>query len=172
MTILSRTARAMLYAACLAGAASAAIAQGTAIQFGDGGTTSGQPVEVTADQLDFNQDAGTAVFTGNVLVVQGGLRLAADVVDVAYGPDAEGETEVQRLEATGGVTLVNGPDAAEAQRAIYTIGDGVLVMTGDVLLTRPDTALTGDTLRLNIDTGAGVMEGRVGITFAPEGDGG
>jgi lipopolysaccharide export system protein LptA len=139
------------------------------IQFGEGGRTSGQPVEVTADSLQMNRDAGTALFRGNVLIVQGPLRLSGAEVDVLYGPGAEGETQIQRVEARGGVTLVNGPDAAEGEQAVYTVGSGEVVMTGDVLLTRPDAAMTGERLRVNVDDGTGVMEGGVTVLFTPEG---
>ena len=170
MTRLSRLLAPLAVALALAGPAAG---QGTQIQFGDGQGTSDQPVEVTADQLEFDQQAGTAVFTGEVLVVQGALRLSAETVDVTYGENDAGETEVRRLVAEGDVVLVNGQDAAEGQRAVYTLDDGTVVMTGDVLLTRPDSALSGQTLRVNVDDGSGVMEGRVSVVFSPEdGNGG
>jgi lipopolysaccharide export system protein LptA len=147
-----------------------AAAQGTQIEFGEGEDTSDQPVEVTAEQLEIDQEAGTALFTGDVLIVQGAMRLSADRVHVSYGESEQGENEVQRVEADGNVVFVNGTDAAEAERAVYTLEDGMMVMTGDVLLTRPDSAISGETLRVNVDDGTGVMQGRVSVTFTPEPD--
>ncbi len=171
MTHLSRALASLLLPLALTGAA---MAQGTQIQFGEGEGTSDQPVEVTAEQLEFDQQAGTALFTGDVLMVQGTMRLSADTVDVDYGDGADGETRVRRVEATGNVLLVNGEDAAEGERAVYTLEDGMIVMTGDVLLTRPDSAITGETLRVNVDDGTGAMQGRVSVVFTPErgGEGG
>jgi lipopolysaccharide export system protein LptA len=143
-------------------------AQGTRVEFGEGQETSDQPVEVTADQLELDQEAGTARFTGAVTILQGDLRLGADVVDVEYGEAGDGANEVRRVEARGNVVFVNGEDAAEAERALYTPEDGMMVLTGDVLLTRPDSALSGETLRVNVDDGTGVMEGRVSVVFTPE----
>ena len=40
------------------------------------------PVEVSADSLSVNQADGSAVFSGNVLIGQGEMRLAADRVTV------------------------------------------------------------------------------------------
>jgi len=153
------------------GAAQSGASSSAAVQFGEGGPTSDQPVEVTADSLEMNRDSGTALFRGNVVIVQGPLRLSGAEVDVLYGPGAEGETQVQRVEARGGVTLVNGTDAAEGEAAVYTVASGEVVMTGDVLLTRPDAAMTGERLRVNVDDGTGVMEGRVTVLFTPEGGG-
>ena len=68
---------------------------------------------------------------------------------------------IQRMEATGGVTLVNGPDAAEAERADYSIDTGVIVMSGDVLLTQGANALTSDRMTVNLTQGTAQMNGRV-----------
>jgi lipopolysaccharide export system protein LptA len=125
------------------------------------------PVEVQADTLSVNNADGTAVFEGNVLVGQGDMRLAAAKVTVEYGADAK---TIARLNATGGVTIANLADAAEAREALYTIDSGVIVMTGDVLLTQGQSALAGQKLTINLKDGTGVMEGRVSTVFVPGGN--
>lgn len=145
-----------------------AAAQGADLTFGGGETTSDQPVEITADALDIDRDAGSAIFTGSVRVTQGALRLTGATVNVTYGPGPDGETQVEEVEAEGGVVLVNGEDAAEGERALYTVATGRIVMTGDVILTRPDSAMTGERLTVNVDDGTGRMEGRVTVVFTPE----
>jgi lipopolysaccharide export system protein LptA len=52
-------------------------------------------------------------------------------------------------------------DAAEGDEAIYTLADRVVVMTGDVLLTQEQSAISGEVLTVQLDDGTGVMEGRV-----------
>ncbi len=122
------------------------------------------PVEVTADQLQVNQTDGTAVFTGNVIVIQGEMRLTAPLVKVDYAQDRKA---IARLDASGGVTLVNGGEAAESQNAVYTIDTGEVVMTGDVLVTQGGSALSGNQLTVDLNTGTGVMQGRVQTVFVP-----
>jgi lipopolysaccharide export system protein LptA len=122
------------------------------------------PVEVTADLLRMNQTEGTAIFTGNVVVVQGVMRLTAPEVQVHYGPDGK---KIERMFATGGVTMVNAGEAAESQEAVYTIDSGKVVMTGDVLVTQGTSALSGQLLTVDLVTGTGVMEGRVQTVFIP-----
>ncbi|MDZ4135863.1 MAG: LptA/OstA family protein [Paracoccaceae bacterium] len=151
-------------AASLVAVAPGAFAQGASIAFGGIQQDTTLPVEVTADQLSVNQGDGTAVFTGNVLVVQGDLRMAAGTVQVEYN---EARTGILRLHATEGVTLTNPTDAAESKEAVYTIEEGVVVMTGDVLLTQGQNALSGQKLVINLQTGTGVMEGRVQTVFQP-----
>lgn len=140
------------------------MAQGAQVAFGNTQQNSNLPVEVTADNLNVNQGDGTAIFTGNVLIGQGEMRLSAPRVLVVYNED---QSRIKRLEATGGVTLVSGEDAAEAQQADYNMDDGVIEMQGDVLLVQGPQALTGD--RMYVDTRAGTarVSGRVKTILQP-----
>ncbi len=133
-------------------------AQGTNVAFGTIRQDTGLPVEVTADNLSVDQATGTAVFTGNVLIGQGEMRLSATRVLVVYRADAEG---IARLEATGGVTLVSGPDAAESERADYNIDSGTIVMSGNVLLAQGRNALSSDKMSVKLSDGTAQMSGRV-----------
>lgn len=146
----------------------AALAQGAPVAFGGLKHDKTLPVEVTSDQLNVDQSDGTAIFTGNVVIGQGEMRITARRVDVFY-ETVNGETtgRIQRMLATGDVVMVNGAEAAEGERAEYTIDTGNVVMTGDVLLTQGQNALSGDRLVIDLDTGTGVMEGRVKTIFQP-----
>ena len=96
---------------------SLALSAGTAFAQATTGFGSAQdvklPVEVTADQLSVDQKTGKATFSGKVLVGQGAMRLSADSVTVTYA--AGGQQRISALLAEGNVTMVSGPDAAEAR---------------------------------------------------------
>lgn len=145
-------------------------AQGTEVGFGAMQADTDAPVEVTAENLSVDQDDGTALFTGNVVVGQGEMRLSAPRVLVIYN---EGRTGIARLEAQGGVTLVSGEEAAEAQTADYDVEAAVVVMSGNVLLTQGLNALTSDRMVVNLEEGTARMSGRVKtvIQQQPDGDG-
>lgn len=143
----------------------AGLAQQTGVAFGGLRQDTSQPVEVKADALSVDQADGTAVFTGNVVVAQGEMRLSAGEVRVHYGTGEDGGNRIDRLEATGGVTLVSGADAAEAQEAVYTIDSGVIVMTGDVLLTQGPNTMRAQKLTVDLTAGRGVLEGGVRTIF-------
>lgn len=160
--------RSLLFCALLALCPTLAAAQGAEVGFGGADYDPAEPVEVTADQLDVSQSDGRAVFTGNVVIGQGALRMTGARVDVTYGQGAGGANEIKRLHATGGVTLFNGAEAAEAEEAVYTLQTGTVVMTGDVVLTQGENAMAGEKLTVNLDTGSGVMEGRVRVVFQSE----
>jgi lipopolysaccharide export system protein LptA len=119
-------------------------------------------VEITADNLSVNQAMGTAVFQGNVVVGQGDLRMSASRIEVVYG-DSTGD--ISSLMASGGVTFVTATEAAEAASADYDLTAGTLTMRGDVLLTQGASAISADTMRVNLSTGAAQMDGRVRTIF-------
>lgn len=146
--------------------ASAASAQ-QKIAFGDLNQDTSLPVQVQADQLAVNNADGSAVFSGNVVVTQGKMKLAAGEVRVAYGT---AQTDIRELVASGGVVVTNLGDAAEAREAVYTIESGVIVLSGDVLLTQGGSAMAGQKLTINLKDGTGVMDGRVTTTFVPGGN--
>lgn len=153
---------ALILALAMLGPTTQVRAQTTDLAFGAIQQDTSLPVEVTADSLSVSQQDGTAIFTGNVIIIQGEMRLAAPRVLVVYAEASEGQqARIARLEATGGVTLVSGPDAAEAESADYNVDDGFVVMRGNVLLTQGASALTSDLMRVNLEDGTAQMDGRV-----------
>ncbi|SDG71283.1 LptA/OstA family protein [Alloyangia pacifica] len=152
--------------------ASLAAAQGTQVAFGGMTQDTSAPVEVTADQLEVNQGDGTALYTGNVVIGQGDMRLAAPRVLVVYAEGQNGgQGRIQRMEARGGVTLVSGEEAAEAEQADYDIDAGTVVMTGNVLLTQGANALTSERMVVNLTDGTAQMAGRVQTVINQGGSG-
>lgn len=123
------------------------------------------PVEVSADSLSVQQDNGHAVFTGNVVIGQGEMRLSADEVTVQYAD--EGQSRISSLHAKGNVTLVSGEDAAEAQEADYDVESGEVVLTGDVMMTQGKNVLTGDRMQVDLASGTARVDGRVRSVLQP-----
>jgi len=138
----------------------AVTAQGTQITFGGLKHDTTQPVELSSDSLQINQTNGSAVFTGNVVVGQGTMRLSASRVVVEYA-DGSGTRRISKMHATGDVVLVNGTEAAQANEAIYSIDNGNIVMIGNVILTQGQNALSSNRMVVNLKTGQATLEGRV-----------
>lgn len=149
----------------------APLAAQTTVPFGTSRHDASAPVEVTSERLDLDQAAGTAVFSGSVRVGQGELRLAADRVQVFYDEDSQpGAGPIQRLVATGNVTVATGSEAAEANEATYEVASGRVDMQGSVLLTQGSNALSGDALAIDLNGNTASMEGRVRTLFVPGSD--
>jgi lipopolysaccharide export system protein LptA len=134
-----------------------AVAQ-TDINLGGVSVDPSAAIEVTADSLSVDQDTGVAIFTGNVIIGQGALRLTAGRVEVVYGSET---SQIARLIASDGVTFVTAEEAAEAQQADYDITTGFLKLTGDVLLTQGASAVSAGQMTINVSDGTATMDGRV-----------
>ena len=153
----------------LAFLATPALSQETGIAFGPFRQDPSQPVEVTSERLEVDQNAGVAVFFGDVTVVQGDMRLTAPRIRVEYAAGEGQAGGIDTMHATGGVTMLSGENAAEAEEAVYSVDGGTVEMTGDVIVTQGPSVLSGQRLFVDLDTGTGTMEGRVRTIFQQDG---
>ena len=142
--------------------ATPALAQDVQINFGQSLRLDGSALEVTADSLEVDQTSGATVFSGNVLAVQGGMRITADQLTLEYvaGP-TEGTRRIGQLLASGNVTMVTEREAIEAQQAVYSMTNQSLEMSGDVVLVQGSSLLSGQRFVADLRTGSGRMIGRV-----------
>src|SRR5215216_7817699 len=67
------------------------------------GHNSDAPVDVTADRIEVQERSDRAIFAGNVRVKQAELTLDTARLTVAYA--SSGGIQIQRLDASGGVTV-------------------------------------------------------------------
>ena len=145
--------------------AAAAILGVAALQpvFGQGGGSAlkghdtDAPVDVAADRIEVQDRADRAIFSGNVEVRQGSLQLSAARLTVAYAN--AGGIEIQRLEASGGVTLRSPSETARSQFAIYDLDRRLVTMLGNVSLNRGESRVNGGRLVIDLDSGRAVMDG-------------
>lgn len=152
--------------AALVGVTHPAAAQ-VAIGFGGVAHDPDQPVEAISDTLSIDQTNGRALFSGNVIIIQGDLRIAAAEVEVIYS-DRDGQRSVDEVIATGGVLITRGEDAAEGDDAVYAVPSAILTMNGNVLVTQGTTTIAGDSMVVDMTTGDGVVEGRVRTVLTPQ----
>ena len=67
------------------------------------------------------------------------------------------------------MTFTTATEAAEAQNADYNIETGLLTLSGDVLLTQGASAISAETMTINVADGTAEMQGRV-RTVLQQGD--
>ena len=152
-----------LFAALFAGFVHA---QGTQLSFGSITQDTSAPIEVTADQLAVSQADNSATFSGNVVISQGEMSLSAPIVTVIYNPDT---SDIDKLVASGGVTLVSGNEAAEAEEAEYSVVTGIIIMKGNVLLAKGLNSLAAAEMTVNLNDGSALLTGRVRTVLRPQG---
>ncbi len=121
------------------------------------GHNTNAPVDVAADRIEVQDRSDRAVFSGNVVVRQAELTLNAARLTVAYTDS--GGIQIERLDASGGVTVRSPSETARGQFAIYDINNRLITMLGGVTLTRGESQVRGARLLLDLDTGRAVMDG-------------
>lgn len=152
--------------ALLAGPALAQTSSGLAISHD-------KPVEITSDTLEVFQPQKKAIFTGNVVAVQGDINMKAARMVVFYrdeasaggaGGDAAAAAAstgqgIYRIEADGEVFFATPQETAQGDNAIYDVDADTIDLLGNVLLTREKNVLKGTRLNYNLATGRSVLTG-------------
>ena len=132
-----------------------AIGQGTTSSLR--GHNSNAPVDVAADRIEVQDRADRAILSGNVVVRQAALTLNAARLTIAYSN--QGSLEIERLDASGGVTVRSPSETARGQFAIYDLNNRLITLLGGVTLTRGASEVRGGRLVLDLNTGRAVMDG-------------
>jgi lipopolysaccharide export system protein LptA len=142
----------------------------------EGMSNSKEPIQIEADRLEVIDAAGTALFEGNVAVVQGTTLLKTKKLKVYYNREASGDTpggNVSKIEATGKVAVRSGDQQATADTAIVDMKNQVATLSGNVTVSQGANILTGCNLVINMATNAANLtpcknaSGRVKMLFTP-----
>ena len=134
-----------------------------------------KPIELEADQAELDESRGVSIYTGNVVVVQGTMRLSGDKVTV-YTVDGS----PQRLVTEGNpARFRQRPDGksedviATAKELEHLVSEDLLKLRGDALVIQDGDEFQGDRMEYHIATdklNASTDEGstsRVKITLQP-----
>jgi lipopolysaccharide export system protein LptA len=102
---------------------------------------------ITSRQLDFDYPKRTAVFKGEVVVVDPRVRIEADTITAVFSTNNQPET----ITAEGNVRIEQTGRVATSARAVYSVNSGLLVMTGKPRVTRGADLLEGSRIVFNRD---------------------
>jgi lipopolysaccharide export system protein LptA len=116
------------------------------------------PVDFAADRIEVQDRAQRAVLSGNVQVRQAGMTLSAPRLTVAYASGGGG-TDIQRLDATGGVVVTSATETARGQIAIYDLPRRIITMVGGVQLQQRGNVVNGGRLVIDLNSGRAVVDG-------------
>lgn len=134
------------------------------------GFNSNQPVNYAADRIELQDRQNRVVLAGNVVISQGDLRLTAARTTVAY--TSNGALQIQRIDATGGVTVTRGSERAQGSAGVYDFNRRVIVLSGGVSLRRGSDTLNGGRLTIDLDSGLSSVDGRAAGNAAGNGGSG
>ena len=121
------------------------------------GHDSKAPIDLSADRAEAQDRVDRAIFAGNVIVRQGTLTLRTARLTLAYA--SEDGIDINRIDASGGVTVTSPSETAKGDFAVYDLEDGLITMVGNVRLERGGSYLSGGRLTIDLDSGRAVMDG-------------
>lgn len=121
------------------------------------GHNSKAPIDLSADRAEAQDRADRAIFAGNVVVRQANLTLRTQRLTIAYA--SSGGIDINRIDASGGVTVLSPSETARGNFATYDLDRGLITMVGDVRLERQGSSLSGGRLTIDLNSGRATMDG-------------
>ncbi|MDN5925782.1 MAG: LPS ABC transporter substrate-binding protein LptA [Hyphomicrobiales bacterium] len=152
-------------------AAGPALAQQNGSQAGTNDSFSGmklsgdKPIQIESDNLEVHDKDNTAIFTGNVNVVQGTTLLKAGRMIVYYlkgagGTVTGGSGNIKSIDVDGKVYVKSNDQIATGDHGTFDMQTQVLVLEGNqVVLTQGDNVVMGCKLTANLKTGLSKLDG-------------
>jgi lipopolysaccharide export system protein LptA len=143
------------------------------------GTNSKQPISIDADKLVYFDKEHKAIYTGNVVVIQGDTKMTCTMMTVfldhapAQGakPTADGAKQpadapagpaadagVKRLEAKGPITVLSKTQVATGDNGVYDKTDDKVYLIGHVTLSDGQNVTQGDKLTYDLKTGVATVD--------------
>ena len=80
----------------------------------------------------------------------------------AADPGPGGEKSIKRIEAKGGVTVVQKDQIATGETAIFNMRENTVMLNGNVVVTRGQDVLRGQRLTVDLTNGVSKMDGAGG----------
>jgi len=143
--------------------------------FGGMAANADEQVRVTAENLEILDADRIAVFTGNVVVIQGTMEMRAPRLVAVYGEG--GPSDLVNFTASGGrVEMMFEDQHTLSDEAFYDFAARILTLSGNVEVTNAGSTVTAD--QLIVDTRAATSrfsggssggDGRVNAVFQPTG---
>jgi lipopolysaccharide export system protein LptA len=143
-----------------------------------------KPVKIQAASLEVREKDKMATFTGDVQVFQGDTEMRCKSLVVFYeegagkdgagkdgahkntlkaaDPGPQGQQEISRIEAKGGVVVVQKDQHAQGDTAHFNMKENTVTLVGNVIVTRGQDVLRGQRLVVDLTSGVSKMDqGRV-----------
>jgi lipopolysaccharide export system protein LptA len=153
-----------------------------AVGFGNFGSSK-EPIKIDANKLDVFDKEGRAVFTGDVVAVQGESTMKCTIMTVFYeqrdqnggqaAPAAQGgdDSAIKKIDCKGPVTIVSKTQVATGNNASFDRQANKIFLTGNAVLSDGPNVTKGDRVIYDLNTGVANVEnapgGRVRALFVP-----
>ncbi|MDP6735445.1 MAG: LptA/OstA family protein [Nitrospinaceae bacterium] len=86
-----------------------------------------EPIEITSDRMRSENGGQKIIFSGNVVIIQAGMAITADIMEVYNTPDKK---QTEEIVAIGNVDIVRGEKRMKGDRAVYLYQLQKIILTG------------------------------------------
>lgn len=104
------------------------------------------PLEINGDRSSWDLSRSKVSFEDNVIVTRDDVTMTCDSLLVTYR-----KNRVEQAEAIGGVVVTKGEVRATAEKALLTVDDGRVVLTGNATVVQGPHKMTGAAVTLFLD---------------------
>jgi len=118
------------------------------------------------DSLEYWEERQIAVARGNATATREDRQLRADLMTAYFKENAEGDLDIDYVNATGNVEISTAAEFARGDKAVYYVQQQLATLEGAVKITRGENQLNGGYAEVNLETGISKLLG------APPGAGG
>ncbi len=109
---------------------------------------------VTArDSLEYWEVENLVLARGAASAQRGERRVDADELVALLAKDANGQTQIERVEAKGQVRVSNGKGLAMGEQGLYDMAKNKAILTGNVRITQEGSQMQGDAAEVDFNTG-------------------
>ena len=122
-----------------------------------------EPIEFNSDRLTFNQEKNLAELFHGVKIIQGKTVLSAEYVKAIYSKT----NKLEKVFAERNVELKSNQDTARADKAIYSLTDNSISLTGNAQLVQGASNIMADQILINTKTGMTQLLGSVKTVISP-----
>ena len=125
------------------------------------GHDSNAPVDIASDRIEVQDLADSAIFVGNVHAVQGDMTMDSARMTVAYARAQQpgSDPQIQRIDASGNVTVVSPSERAKGNFGIYDLNRKLITLIGNVQLVRGGNTVNGARLVIDLNSGRATVDG-------------
>ena len=118
-----------------------------------------EPIEITADKMEWNKTKNIAIAIGNAKAVQGNIIITANKI-IANLVNKNPADEIASLNAEGKVKFSGKNEIATGKKAFYDLNKDILTLTGNVSLKKQNNIMVGEKLIIDFNTGVSKLVGQ------------
>jgi lipopolysaccharide export system protein LptA len=143
------------------------------------GSNSKDPINIEADRLDYSDKDAKAIYSGNVVLIQGPTKLTCSVMTLFLdkssstptpaaspspppnptgGAASSSTSQVKHMDCAGPVTIVSKTQTATGDSAVYDKPQNKVWLFDHVTLSDGPNVTKGDKLTYDLPTGKAIVE--------------